>query len=117
MHRLFRIAGAVAAAAVFAWEAHDDAFDFPYIPLDHASIDYDNRPLDDAITRLQRRLDNGEVKLAYEPTHGGYLGSLLKALHVNVDSQMLVFSITSFHGSKISPKAPRALYFNDEVEV
>ncbi len=103
--------------AVFAWAAHDDAFDFPYIPLDHAAIDYDNRPLDDAITRLQRRLDNGEVKLTYEANHGGYLGSLLKALKVSVDSQMLVFSKTSFQASKISPKAPRALYFNDEVEV
>ena len=117
MHRLIIVAGAVAAVAVFAWAAHDDAFDFPYIPLDHAAIDYDNRPLDDAISRLQRRLDNGEVKLAYEPNHGGYLGSLLKALRVNVDSQMLVFSKTSFQATKISPKAPRALYFNDELEV
>ena len=66
MHRLFLVAGAVGVLAVFAWAAHDDAFDFPYIPLDHAAIDYDNRPLDDAITRLQRRLDSGEVKLTYE---------------------------------------------------
>jgi len=117
MHRFFLVAGAVAAVAVFAWAAHDDAFDFPYIPLDHAAIDYDNRPQDDAITRLQQRLDKGEVKLAYEADHGGYLGSLLKALQVNVDSQMLVFSKTSFQASKISRKAPRALYFNDDVEL
>ena len=117
MQRLFIVTGAVAAVAVFAWAAHDDAFDFPYIPLDHAAIDYDNRPQDDAITRLQKRLDDGEVKLAYDPNHGGYLVSLLKALHVNVDSQMLVFSKTSFQATKISPKAPRALYFNDELEV
>lgn len=117
MHRLLIVAGALGAVVVFAWAAHDDAFDFPYIPLDHAAIDYDNRPLDDAITRLQRRLDSGEVKLTYEAGHGGYLGSLLKALRVNVDSQMLVFSKTSFQASKISPKAPRALYFNDEVEL
>jgi hypothetical protein len=117
MHRLFLVAGAVAAVAVFAWAAHDDAFDFPYIALDHPAIDYDKRPLDDPISRLQERLDKGEVKLAYEANHGGYLGSLLKVLHVNVDSQMLVFSKTSFQGSKISPKAPRALYFNDEVQV
>jgi hypothetical protein len=117
MHRLFLVAGAPAAVAVLAFAAHDDAFDFPYIPLDHAAIDYDNRPLDDAVTRLQRRLDSGEVKLAYEANHGGYLSSLLKALQVSVDSQMLVFSKTSFQASKISPKAPRALYFNDDVEV
>jgi len=46
------------------------------IPLDHAVIDYDKRPLDDAVTRLQGRLDSGEVKLAYEPNHGG-LDSIL----------------------------------------
>ena len=117
MHRLILVAGAAAAVAVLAWAAHDDAFDFPYIPLDHAAIDYDNRPQDDAITRLQQRLDSREVKLTYEANHGGYLGSLLKALQVNVDSQMLVFSKTSFQASKISRKAPRALYFNDEVEL
>jgi hypothetical protein len=116
MHRLFLAAGAVATVAVLAFAAHDDAFDFPYIPLDHTAIDYDSRPLDDAITRLQRRLDSGEVKLTYE-SHGGYLRSLLKVLRVNVDSQMLVFSKTSFQASKISPKAPRALYFNDDVEL
>jgi hypothetical protein len=117
MHRLFLVAGAAAVVAVLAFAAHDDAFDFPYIPLDHAAIDYDKRPLDDAISRLQERLDKGEVKLAYEANHGGYLGSLLKALQVNVDSQLLVFSKTSFQATKISPKAPRALYFNDDVEV
>ena len=117
MHRFLIVTGAVVAVAVFAWAAHDDAFDFPYLPLDHPAIDYDNRPLDDAVTRLQERLDKGEVKLPYEANHGGYLGSLLKALQVNVDSQMLVFSKTSFQASKISPKTPRAVYFNDEVEV
>jgi hypothetical protein len=117
MHRLFLVAGAAAVVAVLAFAAHDDAFDFPYIPLDHAAIDYDKRPLDDAISRLQERLDKGEVKLAYEANHDGYLGSLLKALQVNVDSQLLVFSKTSFQATKISPKAPRALYFNDDVEV
>jgi hypothetical protein len=30
---------------------------------------------------------------------------------------MLVFSKTSFQGPKISPKKPRALYFNDDVAV
>ena len=117
MHRLFVVAGAVAALAVLGWAAHDDAFDFPYLALDHPAIDYDKRPLDDPISRLQERLDKGEVKLNYEPARGGYMGSLLRALHVNVDSQMLVFSKTSFQATKISPKAPRALYFNDEVAV
>jgi hypothetical protein len=117
MHRFVLATSLVAAAAVLAFAAHDDAFDFPYIPLDHAAIDYDQRPLDDSVTELQRRLDSGEMKLTYDPNRGGYLGSLLNALRVNVDSQMLVFSKTSFQATKISPKAPRALYLNDNVEV
>lgn len=47
----------------------------------------------------------------------GYLGTLLKALDVPVSSQTLVFSKTSFQLRRISPRSPRALYFNDEVYV
>jgi hypothetical protein len=47
----------------------------------------------------------------------GYLAGLLKQLGINVDSQMLVFSKTSFQAPKISPSNPRAIYFNDSVAV
>ena len=117
MGRFFIALAALSMVAALALAAHDDAFDFPYIPMDHPAIDYATRPESDPVTRLQERIDKGEVKLDYEPTHEGYLGSLLKALQVNVDSQMLVFSKTSFQAPKISPKAPRALYFNDNVAV
>src|SRR6202044_3152424 len=50
------------------------------------------------------------------PSHG-YLRSVLDALHVPVSSQTLVFSKTSFQFNQISPAAPRALYFNDDVYV
>ena len=42
---------------------------------------------------------------------------MLKHLGINVDSQILVFSKTSFQLTKISPKTPRALFFNDSVAV
>ena len=89
--------------------------------MDHPAIDYSNallqHPVDDPVARLQRRIDGGEVKLAFDPNHGGYLPALLKALQMNADSQVLVFSKTSFQSPKISPKAPRALYFNDTVQM
>ncbi|MDR3701036.1 MAG: hypothetical protein P4L56_15420 [Candidatus Sulfopaludibacter sp.] len=47
----------------------------------------------------------------------GYLPALLDALHINPDSQALVFSKTSFQSQKISPRNPRAIYFNDNVAV
>ena len=106
----------VTLAAVAAWAAHDDAFDYPYIPYDHAAIEYPTCTPDDAITRLQQKIDSGAVKLDFAAKFG-YLPSLLKQFGINPDSQMLVFSKTSFQGPKISPKKPRALYFNDNVAV
>ena len=105
-----------ATAATWARAAHDDAFDFPYIAFDHPAIQYVTHPTNDAVSRLQKEIDQGQTKLDYDPIHG-YLPSLLKHLGVNPDSQMLVFSKTSFQGPKISPKKPRAVYFNDNVAV
>lgn len=115
MSRFLLVLATVSVLAVLALAAHDDAYDFPYISLDHAAIEYADRSPDDPVARLQERIDKGEVKLDYEPNHGGYLRSLLKAFQMSVDSQMLVFSKTSFQTRKISPKQPRALYFNDSV--
>src|SRR3954453_15769429 len=74
-------------------------------------------PPDDAIARLVKRIDKGEVKLDYAPGRLGYLPALLKNLDINTDSQMLVFSKTSFQAPLISPRSPRAIFFNDSVSV
>lgn len=55
--------------------------------------------------------------LARQPGPLGYLPALLQALHINPDSQALVFSKTSFQSQKISPRNPRAIYFSDSVAV
>jgi hypothetical protein len=70
----------------------------------------------DAVTRLGQQLERGEATLEYRDGVG-YLPSLLEQLRINVDSQTLVFSKTSFQQAIINPKNPRALYFNDEVSV
>ena len=70
----------------------------------------------DPIAELQRKLTAGEARLEFEKDHG-YLTSLLKALKVPVSSQTLVFSKTSLQSERISPKTPRAIYFNDDVYV
>src|SRR5688572_11527169 len=109
-------AGFAMCAIAAAWAARDDWADYPYLPFDHPAIDYEKRPPKDAISRLQEKMDRGEVQLKFDPQHG-YLPSLLKELGLNADSQMLVFSKTSFQGPRISPRNPRALYFNDEVAI
>ena len=88
-----------------------------WISPDHPAINYWNAPLQDPVTKLEEKLRKGETKLSYSPGALGYLPALLKALDVNRDSQMLVFSKTSFQASKISYKTPRALYFNDNVAI
>jgi hypothetical protein len=87
-----------------------------YVPFSEEPINYRTQEVTDPVAKLQKLLDQGGVKLAYEPTHG-YLKSVLDKLEVPVSSQTLVFSKTSFQYKKISPQAPRALYFNDDVYV
>ena len=69
---------------------------------------------DNVVSRLKEKLDKGEMTFKRDKTFG-YLPSLMKALNIDVNSQTMVFSKTSLQAKLISPKRPRALYFNDEV--
>jgi hypothetical protein len=68
------------------------------------------------VTRLADRRAKGETKLEFEPDRG-YLRALLRALDIPESSQVLVFSKTSLQRERISPRTPRAIYFNDDVLV
>jgi hypothetical protein len=81
-----------------------------------ARINYLTGPTTDPVTRLNQKLRSGELTLREEPTHG-YLRSVLEALDVPIESQILVFSKTSFQAPRISPGNPRAIFFNDDVAV
>lgn len=102
-------------AATAAWAQRDATNEL--LPSDHPAIDYSNAPTADPVEILNRKLAAGERKLEYHDDGLGYLTSLLEALDVNSDSQTLVFSKTSFQAVRISPRAPRALYYNDKVSV
>lgn len=65
---------------------------------------------------LNRRIAESAARLNFDQKHG-YLRSLLDALAIPIESQMLVFSKTSFQARLIGPASPRALYFNDRVAV
>ncbi|MCH7988595.1 MAG: hypothetical protein IID46_05505 [Planctomycetes bacterium] len=86
-------------------------------PFDGAPINYYTAAVDDPVSRLQKRIDAGEVTLHFDERRQGYLASVLKELNVPVSSQMLVFSKTSFQRRYISPHAPRAVYFGDDMYV
>jgi hypothetical protein len=85
-------------------------------PIDHPAIRYSTAPLADAVSMLNRRLETGAAKLAYDRDKG-YLPAVLEALQLPKESQLAVFSPTSFQAEKISAENPRALFFNDSVAV
>jgi len=105
----------VLAASVFALTAADLYQD--NLRADHPAIRYDQAPVSDRAAQLNQKLESGELKLDYREGGLGYLPSLLEQFGVNPDSQALVFSKTSFQAGKISPRNPRAIYFNDDVAV
>jgi len=83
---------------------------------EHPAIEYASRPPRDRIAELNRALDTGQATLTYEP-QTGYLRSVLRALRVPVESQLLVLSRTGVQRLMTSPANPRALYYNDAVAV
>jgi len=91
--------------------ASSKAQDFEHEPINYATATPNN-----AVTQLQARLDSGDAELKYD-SDVGYLKSVLEQLQIPVSSQTLVFSKTSLQRQKISPRTPRAIYFNDEMYV
>jgi hypothetical protein len=89
----------------------------PTIRADDPAIRYARGPLDDPASRLAHEIDRGAITLEHRNDPLGVLPSLLSHLHINVDSQMLVFSKTSVQAARVSPDRPRAIYFNDDVSV
>ncbi len=79
-------------------------------------INYEKSQPRDKVAQLNERLKKGASRLEWDEKYG-WLPSLLKNLKVSETSQTLVFSKTSLQIRKISPRRPRALYFNDEVYV
>jgi hypothetical protein len=89
----------------------------PSLLRNHPAIKYESTAANDPIAVLDRKIQSGEVTLQHDGSPSGYLRSVLAALNVPVESQILVFSKTSFQAPRINPKNPRAIFFNDTVSV
>jgi hypothetical protein len=83
---------------------------------DHPAIAYSTGAVDNAVTRLNARLQAGTARLAFAAGNG-YLPSVLQAFDISPASQTLVFSQTSFQADRINMHNPRAVFFNDTVAV
>jgi hypothetical protein len=82
--------------------------------VDDPAIKYSSAPNDNIVVDVNRRLDAGMLTLSFEG-RAGYLQSALNAFGLSVDSQMLVFSPTSFQARRINASNPRALFLNESV--
>src|SRR5262245_33933551 len=71
-------------------------------------------PRDD-VSLLEKQISSGELKLG--STERQVIEALLRRLQIPLESQLLVFSRTSFQREQIRPEHPRALYFNDHCYV
>jgi hypothetical protein len=84
--------------------------------IEQDPINYSKATPNNIISQFQERLNSGKASALYEDDTG-YLKSVLKELKIPLSSQVLVFSKTSLQRSRITPKTPRALYFNDETYI
>jgi len=113
---LFRRAAALAlfllatGGCLFA----NDQEDLSFAELEAPEHDYWKRPLNDPFTLLKDDLEQGRLNLDVSGEKA-YLESLLKALEIPASTQMVVYSTTSLQLSLISPRTPRAIYFNEDL--
>ncbi|MCX6593249.1 MAG: hypothetical protein NTZ56_17170 [Acidobacteria bacterium] len=96
-------------AAVAMWAADAPVYRSMQSP-DHPAIRYATAPTENVAARLDLS------RLTFDDRFG-YLPSLLRELGISPDSQLLVFSKTSFQGARVSPANPRAIYFSAEAAV
>ena len=89
---------------------------YPGLLDQHPAIDYNVATVNDVVTEMRRDVTLGKRTLTFEGEQG-YLRSVLDALSVPVESQLLVFSKTGVQNAHTSPEHPRALYFNDRVVI
>ena len=83
---------------------------------EHPSINYADRPAKDPVAELNRKIQEGTIELKFDASQG-YLRSVLNALNVPIESQIVVFSKTSVQAHRITPSNPRTLFFNDSVVI
>jgi hypothetical protein len=84
--------------------------------INHPAIEYGIRRPHNAVSDLNVNLLDGTLRLT-SAGPSGYLRATLEALHIPVESQIVVFSKTSLMRGIIGPRNPRSIFFNDSVAV
>jgi hypothetical protein len=114
MRRIFFLGGILTVVATSVAFANPEGLFLP--GLDHPAIQYHTRPTNDPVAELNHDIRESKVQLKFEGEQG-YLRSVLDALRIPVESQIVPFSKTSVQPYRITPKNPRTLFFNDAVTI
>lgn len=86
------------------------------VPYGREPVNYFGTAANDSVAILSSRLQAGDSRLISHERFG-YLLSVLELLDVPIESQLLVYSKTARVPGLVTPKNPRAIFFNDEVSV
>lgn len=111
MTRTLSVAMVITSSLLSMAQAQFVSGDLEKEPILYSKTEPRNR-----VTDLIAAIESGEIALEQEGEQG-YLRSLLKHLEIPESSQVLVFSKTSLQVQHISPRNPRAIYFNDDTYV
>jgi hypothetical protein len=112
-----RASVALTAASIlagFCWAILAQRPDAFHESRDHPAIEYSTRPVNNAVSVLNRKIDSGEIRLTFDQ-RSGFLRSVLDAFGIVPESQVLVFAQNSSQGALIGPRNPRAIFFADSV--
>jgi hypothetical protein len=96
--------------------AQSDARPFVGVLDEHPAIQYASRSTHDRVSALAHRIAGARTTFAFDD-RSGYLRSVLSALDLSAESQLLVFSRTGIQRASTSPRNPRAIYFDESVVV
>lgn len=102
-----------ACACLLSQDSHAQ---FVSVDLEDEPIQYSKTNANNRVSKLVEDLAKADTTWEYEDGKG-YLSRLLKELGIPVSSQVLVFSHSSMQVQHISPRNPRAIYFNDDTYV
>jgi hypothetical protein len=105
-----RLVWIIAALGFVAGAGAQNTEDYEISPVQYSA----RRPTE-VISRLESRIAAKEF--SFSGTDREIVQTLLRELHIPVESQLLVFSKTSLQRQRISPQTPRALYFSDTCYV
>ncbi len=112
------LTGVVVMAAIVDVALASSRQQAPWVGVleEHPAIQYASRPTTDRVAKLNQSLAQS-ARSFQRDERTGHLMSVLDALGVPLESQLLVFSKTGVQRAYTSPHNPRALFFNESVAV